>query len=276
MFTLPLFDDNPTVRTPFVTWLLIGLCVVVFLWQASLPPSAQEAAIYGLGVIPANLFGIDPLPPDLAVVPAWMSVVTSMFLHGGLLHLGGNMLFLWIFGNNVEDSMGHGRFIVFYLVCGAAAALAQGLVDPASRIPMVGASGAIAGVLGAYLLLHPQANVRVLIIIIFFIRLINVPAVIVLGFWFVGQVASGALTPVQGGGVAFWAHVGGFVAGMALIPFFKRSTVRLFDRPHSRSFDIMPPGAVRRRRSGSVPPSGRSPWTGGPQARDDDRRGPWD
>ena len=133
-------------------------------------------------------------------LPPWATILTSMFMHGGWLHLGGNMLYLWIFGDNIEDSMGHGRFLVFYLLCGAAAALAQGLVDPASEIPMVGASGAISGVLGAYILLHPGATVRVLIFLGFFVTVAHVPALIVLGIWFLLQLFSGFATPTEGGG----------------------------------------------------------------------------
>lgn len=259
MFFLPLFDDNPTRRAPVVTVLIIVICVAVHLRQMSLGDAAGEIAVFSYGFIPAVLFGYVDLPPAVVAVPAWASVFTSMFMHGGLLHLGGNMLFLWIFGNNVEDSMGRGRFVVFYLLCGVAAAMAQALADPASRIPMIGASGAIGGVLGAYLVLHPRANVRVLMWIIIFVRLINVPAVIVLGFWFFGQVYSGMTTPTDGGGVAFWAHVGGFVAGAVLIPFFKRRGVAMLEPAHSRAFQMMPPPLPPRRR-GSVPPSGNRPW----------------
>lgn len=266
MFFLPLFDDNPTRRSPVVTWLLIALCAAVFFWQLSLGPREAQLVVYSLGVIPAVLFGTVELPPELNLVPPWASVATSMFMHGGLLHLGGNMLYLWIFGNNVEDSMGRLRFAVFYLLCGTAAALAQSLAAPSSQTPMIGASGAIGGVLGAYLVLHPRANVRVLMWIVVFVRMINVPAAIVLGVWFAGQVLSGAMTPTDGdgGGVAFWAHVGGFVAGVLLIPFFRRREVPLLDVPHSRAFEVTPPPSAFTRR-GSVPPAGSrrrppSPW----------------
>jgi membrane associated rhomboid family serine protease len=261
MFTLPLYDDNPIQRTPVATYAVIAACFAVFLWQVSLGPRVGQAILFSLGVIPAVLFGYVRLPTDLSLVPAPLSVLTSMFLHGGWMHLLGNMLYLWIFGNNVEDAMGRGRFLVFYLLCGAAAALAQSFADPLSRVPMIGASGAIGGVLGAYLMLHPRANVRMLVVILFFIRLINVPAAIVLGLWFALQFISGAMTPTESGegGVAFWAHVGGFVAGVVLVPFFKRREVRLFDHPHSRPFAVMPPSAVTRR--GSVPPAGnRRDW----------------
>src|SRR3954454_1495880 len=152
--------------------------------------------------------------------------------------------------------MGGGRFAIFYLLCGTTAALVQSFMAPGSQIPMIGASGAIGGVLGAYLVLHPRANVRMLFIILFFIRIVSVPAAVVLGLWFVMQFISGATAPATGGGgVAFWAHVGGFVTGAVLEPFFKRREVRLFEAPHSSAFKVMPPSPSRRR--GSVPPSGR-------------------
>lgn len=270
MFAIPLYDDNPTIRTPFFTWLFIAACVAVFFWQTSLPPRAEQAIVYSLGVIPAVLFGQAELPPQLYIVPGWASVFTSMFLHGGWMHLIGNMLYLWIFGNNVEDAMGHLRFVIFYLVCGSAAALTQSMMSPGSTVPMIGASGAIAGVLGAYLMLHPRANVRVLLVIFFYIRLLNVPAVIVLGLWFALQLFSGWTTSADEGGVAFWAHIGGFVAGVVLIPFFKDSDVPLFGAARSQAFQLMPAGRIHR---GSVPPVPRrdDPW----RPDDERRRGPW-
>jgi membrane associated rhomboid family serine protease len=161
-----------------------------------------------------------------------------MFMHGGWLHLGFNMLFLWIFGDNVEDSMGHARFLAFYLACGVAAALAQALVNPSSTIPMIGASGAISGVLGAYLLLHPRATVRTVIFLGIFVTMMHLPALIVLGLWFLMQLVSAAFSTSGEAGVAFWAHVGGFVAGLALVPFFKKRTVKLFQPAHYRPFQI--------------------------------------
>jgi len=235
----PISDDNPRRHlTPYVGWTIIGINVLVFLWQISLGEVSGERIVYSLGMIPARLFGQAQLVPELAITPAWTTVFTSMFMHGGWLHLGSNMLYLWIFGDNIEDSMGHARFLIFYLLCGVAAALAQGLINPASEIPMVGASGAIAGVLGGYILLHPGATVRVLIFLGFFVTVAHVPALIVLGIWFVLQLFSGLATPTDGGGVAFWAHIGGFVAGMALIPFFKRRDVHVLEKPHHRPFEL--------------------------------------
>ncbi len=234
----PISDDNPRLRTPFVTWGIIGTCVLVFLWQASLGEERGQIAVFQFGMIPARLFGTGELRSELVAIPAWSTLLTSMFMHGGWLHLGLNMLFLWIFGDNVEDSMGHLRYAVFYLVCGIAAAMTQALIHPDSTIPMVGASGAISGVLGAYLLLHPYATVRVLIIIVVFVTIVHVPAVFVLGLWFLTQLMSAAFSPAGGPGIAFWAHVGGFVAGMALVPVFKQKTVPLFQPAHSRPFAI--------------------------------------
>jgi membrane associated rhomboid family serine protease len=223
---IPLHDDNPSSSPPIVTVTFIVACVLVFLWQTTLPPQASQAAVFSFGVVPATLLGGAGLPAEIYRVPPWFTVLTSMFLHGGWLHLIGNMLYLWIFGNNIEDAMGHARFIAFYAICGIAAALTQALPDPHSTIPMIGASGAISGVLGAYLLLYPHARVLVLIPLGFFTRLIRLPAVLVLGFWFVLQLVSSMASASEG--VAFRAHVGGFVAGVALIALFKRRHVPLF------------------------------------------------
>ncbi|MCY4209448.1 MAG: rhomboid family intramembrane serine protease [Gammaproteobacteria bacterium] len=229
---IPLHDDNPTQIFPALTVTFIAACVLVFLWQVSLGTQGYQAAVYALGVIPAVLLDQAALPPELSVVPPTLTVFTSMFLHGGFMHLAGNMLFLWIFGNNVEDAMGHGRFIVFYLLCGIAAVFGQVMQNPTSEIPMIGASGAISGVLGAYLLLYPQARVLVLIPLGFFIQLVRLPALWVLSLWFAIQLISSALTSSEGGGVAWFAHIGGFLAGMALIPFFKRGNVPLLHKAH--------------------------------------------
>ena len=224
---IPLRDDNPSSIVPLVSRGLIGVCALAFLWQISLGPYESQVAVYALGVIPAVLFEGARLPPELALAPPLATVFTSMFLHGGWMHLIGNMLYLWIFGDNVEDSMGHGRFVAFYLLCGVAAVLAQSLPDTHSQVPMIGASGAISGVLGAYLLLHPHARVLVLIPLGFFSQVVHLRAGIVLGLWFALQLFNSLMTPPGGGGVAFGAHIGGFLAGLALIPFFKRREVRL-------------------------------------------------
>ncbi|MFQ5776008.1 MAG: rhomboid family intramembrane serine protease [Kiloniellaceae bacterium] len=252
----PLHDDNPTTLRPVVTVGLIAACVLVFLWQISLSPYDAQRAVYAFGMIPAVLFGERALPPEVAAIPAELSLITAMFLHGGWMHLLGNMLYLWIFGNNVEDAMGHGRFIVFYALSGIAAALAQAAQDPGSTVPMIGASGAIGGVLGGYVLLFPRARVLVLVPIGFFLTTLRVPALLVLGLWFVLQFLYTAMTAGQAGGVAYWAHIGGFVAGMILVVPFRNKAFPLFGGPGR---------ALTGHR-------GRSPW-GGPRRRGG--RGPW-
>ncbi len=225
---IPLKDDNPTRTTPFVNWTFMGMCVLVFFWQLTLNPYELREAIYAYGVIPKVLLEGANLPENIVRVPPEMTIFTSMFMHGGWLHLIGNMLYLWIFGDNVEDSMGHLRFIIFYLVCGTVAVFAQALPDTQSAVPMIGASGAISGVLGAYLLLYPHARVVVLIPLGFLSQVILLPAGIVLALWFGLQLLQSAFTPAGGAGVAFGAHIGGFIAGMALVPLFKSKRARLF------------------------------------------------
>ena len=212
---------------------LIVVCALTFFWQLSLG-RGQEAAVYALGVIPAVLFDEARLVSELEWVAPALTPITSMFLHGGILHLAGNMLYLWIFGNNIEDAMGHARFIVFYLLCGIAAVFAQALPDTSSTIPMIGASGAISGVLGAYLLLYPHARVLVLIPLGFFLHTMRLKAGVVLGIWFAMQVIS-SLASGDGPGVAWNAHIGGFVAGIVLLPIFKRRGVRWLQAGRSRS-----------------------------------------
>jgi membrane associated rhomboid family serine protease len=224
---IPLKDDNPTEIRPLVSYTVLAACVAVFLWQFSLVQAAQREMVFALGMVPAVLFGQASLPPDVALVPPVATLFTSMFLHGGWMHLIGNMLYLWIFGDNVEDAMGHTRFLVFYLLCGLAAALAQAALNPGSEVPMVGASGAISGLLGAYLVLHPKAHVLVLIPLGVFTQIVRLPALVVLLLWFGLQLFQQLGSPGGGGGVAFMAHIGGFVAGMVLILLFKRRGVRL-------------------------------------------------
>ena len=231
MFFLPLFDENSTSSRPIVVWILMAACIVVFFWQQSLHDVPARLALYQLGFVPTIVFQGDTLPTKLTLVPAWATIITSMFLHAGWLHLGGNMLYLWIFGDNVEDAMGPVKFIIFYALCGVAAAFSQGMIAPESTIPMIGASGGIAGVLGAYIMLHPKAAVRTFVLIFVFVRFINLPAWLVLGVWIAGQfVAVPQALAGNEGGVAYMAHIGGFLAGMALIPFFKHRNVALFDR----------------------------------------------
>jgi membrane associated rhomboid family serine protease len=218
-----------------VTWGFIGLNVLMFLYQISLGPRQGRLFVYEYGAIPAVIFGSQSLPDALAAIPPQLSLITSMFLHGGWLHLIGNMWYLWIFGDNIEAALGHVRYVIFYFVCGILASVSHVLSDPASVIPSIGASGAISGVLGAYALIYPRAQVLVLVPLGFFTRLMYIPAWFVLGFWFILQLLSGSLGGAQGGGgVAFWAHIGGFVAGLLLVGLFKKRGVRFFNPPHHR------------------------------------------
>ncbi|MDH5546688.1 MAG: rhomboid family intramembrane serine protease [Gammaproteobacteria bacterium] len=224
---IPLHDDNPTQIFPYLTIGFIIACVLVFFWEISYGEEMQKA-IYMLGAVPATIFENKLLPPELQIVPSWATMVTSMFMHGGWMHLIGNMLYLWIYGNNVEDCMGHVRFVVFYILCGLGAFLAHALTNTASEIPMVGASGAISGVLGAYLLIYPHARILVVIPLGFYFHTMRLPAGVVIGFWFLLQFINSAMSGDEGGGVAWYAHIGGFLVGMALIPFFKYSHVTFF------------------------------------------------
>jgi membrane associated rhomboid family serine protease len=229
----PLRDDNPTSITPVVTWFLIALNVLVFFYQLSLGPRDMHLFAYKFGAIPAVITGDEILPRNIATIPPFLSIFTSIFLHGGWMHLIGNMWFLWIFGNNIEEAMGGLRYLLFYLICGFLASVAHILFNLSSALPSIGASGAIAGVLGAYMMLYPRAKVLTMIFLLFFIRFLWIPAGFVLGFWFVIQVWSGSLAGGQaGGGVAFWAHVGGFLAGVLLVGVFKKRNVRFFNPAH--------------------------------------------
>jgi Uncharacterized membrane protein (homolog of Drosophila rhomboid) len=229
---IPLRNDNPIHIVPVVTFGFIAICVTTFLWQSSLGSAGNNAAMYGLGVIPAVLLNKATLSPHLVRVPAELTLVTSMFLHSGWMHLTFNMLFLWIFGRSVEDSMGHVRFVVFYLLCGITAALGQAFLSSSLRIPMVGASGAISSVLGAYLLLYPYSRVLVALPFGFFVEFVRLPALWVLGFWFFMQLINFIFSNADEGGVAWFAHMGGFLVGMLLIPFFKHRDVPLLHPPH--------------------------------------------
>jgi membrane associated rhomboid family serine protease len=223
---IPLRDTIPTRSFPWVTIALIVANVAVFVRQAGLDHERAAAFVAHFGAVPAHFTGVaQHAAPGLA---PGLTIATSMFLHGGVLHLLGNMVFLWIFGNNVEDATGHGRFLAFYLACGAAAALAHIHTHPASNVPMVGASGAISGVLGAYFLLYPHARIVTLLLLGFFAQTVRIPAFVFLGFWFLMQFFSWALADGEGGGVAFVAHIGGFLAGLLLLVPFKQRRVRLW------------------------------------------------
>jgi membrane associated rhomboid family serine protease len=223
---IPLRDTIPSRSVPFVNGALIAACVGAFVVQL-LAGRGGEALVAAFGFVPARLFHPSELGPGAFPLGA-VGLVGSMFLHGGLLHLAGNMLFLWIFGDNVEDALGHGRYLLFYLGSGVLAALLQGVVATRSLVPMVGASGAIAGVLGAYFVLYPRARVVTLVPLFFLVPLVEVPAFLFLLLWFLLQFWQGSAALVASGesgaasgGVAWWAHVGGFAAGIVLLLLLK-------------------------------------------------------
>lgn len=228
MVFLPLYDDNPRHRIPYqyVTVGLIVVTVLVYLVQSSMTGRDGRELVVGLGVIPGVITGKVDLPAEFYIVPAWATLVTSAFLHGGFWHVAGNMLYLWIFGDNIEDAMGHLRYLAFYLLCAVAGGLAQVAIDPDSVVPMIGASGAISGVLGAYLLLHPRRKVYVLI----FFRTVPLPVWLVLGAWILFQIGSVTVLLDGDSNTAFWAHIGGFVAGVILIIPMRHKSVPLLDR----------------------------------------------
>ncbi len=232
---IPIRDENPTTRPAIVTFLLIAGSVGAFAWMYQFDTGTQEWLTYTLGMVPAIITGAVAFEPYFAGFPPEASALTALFLHEDLIHLGGNMLFLWVFGNNIEDRLGHGRFLVFYLLAGLAASGAHLATEPTSPLPMIGASGAISGVLGAYLLLFPLARIRTLIPPFIF-RTFPLPAWIFLGLWFAynSVYAAGQMTTTAGvtaGGVAWTAHVAGFVAGMVLLLVLRPKGVRLFQRP---------------------------------------------
>jgi len=214
----PLYDNIKSSKTPIITRLLIGLNVLVFLYEIKLGPQALHRLTMTYGLVPR--YFMDSAIRARMGIYAWRPLFTFMFLHGGWLHILSNMWYLWVFGDNVEDRLGHFRFAVFYLLCGALSGVIQAAIMSHEPIPCIGASGAVAGVLGAYLISFPRARVKTLVPIFFFITLLDLPAVFVLGLWFVTQIFNGTATlgaPVQSGGVAYWAHIGGFVAGMVLV-----------------------------------------------------------
>ncbi len=274
---IPLGDDNPTRTTPYVVYGLVALNVLVYLIDVLGPPTLAGGVRFGgtlwnYSMVPYSVVHNVPtmMREQVPVVlsngmrglmqitqvhqglsPQWLTIFTSMFLHGGLLHIGGNMLYLWIFGNNIEDTLGHVKFALFYLLCGVIAALTHIMLNVNSIVPTVGASGAIAGVLGAYLILYPQARIRTLVMFGFFWNYVAIPAVFVLGIWFVIQlVGLGGTGGELGGGVAYGAHVGGFIAGVAIIwllggknlkrQVFRRPPQSPYRRPDDRPYPFRP------------------------------------
>jgi membrane associated rhomboid family serine protease len=229
----PIRDENPSFLTPYATYTIIGLNALAWLAiQGAGSEPALARSICDLGLIPGELLHhvapgtrVPVGPRSICILgstSSWYTPLTSMFLHGGWLHILGNMWFLWIFGNNVEDAMGWRRFAVFYVLCGLAAATMQVVTNPGSPVPMIGASGAIGGIMGAYIVLYPRVHVQMLVFLGFFITTIAVPAFVMLGYWFAVQLLSGlGSLGGTGGGVAFWAHVGGFLTGAALVMLFR-------------------------------------------------------
>ncbi len=250
----PYRDDNPRYHgPPLSTLAIIGICTAVYLLvQFPLGPHEDEAYALSFGFIPAVFFEQAKLVSELARIPSTATLVTSMFSHGGLVHLVGNMWFLWLYGDNVEDAMGRFRYLLFYLICGFVGTLTHAALDPASRVPLVGASGAISGVIAAYLLIWPRANIRVFYWLFIFVGTINVPAFLMLGLWIVEQLFALPAAMQTQGNIAIVAHLGGFAAGLALTPFLKRRGVTLFQSPHSAVFARSRAGTIWRR-GGSVP-----------------------
>ena len=228
---IPLKDDNPTYSKPVITYAILGICVLVFILQISSTSYQSGKLFYSYGLIPAVLTGHKQLPTEIAMIAPELTLITSMFMHGGFMHLIGNMLYLWIFADNIEDELGPVKFICFYLLSGIAAALTQVFLNTESTIPMIGASGAIGGVLGAYIVNHPKAKVIVLIPLGFFSQIVKIPALYVLGFWFILQFINSSLSSSEGGGVAYGAHIGGFIFGVVAILFFNKKNKPLHKTP---------------------------------------------
>jgi len=224
---IPISDDNPVRITPFVTWLIILACCAVYAWEFQFGDRV-DGVINRIAFHPAGAMTAQDVPIFNAV--HLKAIVISMFLHGGLLHLGGNMLYLWIFGNNIEDAMGHVKYTLFYFFCGFAAAFTMAYMDPHSNVPMIGASGAISGALAAYVLLYPRARVTVIVPLGIIFYPFKISAVWVVGFWFVLQLAMAVLIDPTQPGTAWWAHVGGFAAGVILTPILKSRDIPLFGR----------------------------------------------
>jgi len=237
MFFLPYKDDNPTKHFSLVNWFLIAINLWIFFgYQFPLTPDQTVQYFSNFGFVPFSFFKqFAPFTIEKASWE-WATIFTSMFSHGGVMHLLGNMLFLYLYGDNVEDAMGKTRYLFFFLLCGTSAAFAQAYIDPSSKIPMVGASGAISGVIAGYLLLYPRANVRVFYWFFLFIGTIYLPAYLVLGLWVFEQVIAFPESMKEAGGVAIAAHLGGFVSGLILTPFFKKKDSKLFQKPNSRAF----------------------------------------
>ena len=226
MFFFPFKDDNPTKSTPIISFIIIGICCLVYLFQSSLSQNQEIFLIKNYGATPILLTN--------QTFIYWYSSISSMFLHGSLMHLGGNLLYLWIFGDNVEDEFGRFNFILFYILCGVGAVIAQILFNTESNVPMIGASGAIAGTLGAYIVLYPRAKIFVFAWVVIFVKILKIPAFIVIGVWIGLQIMNVFDQGVSG--VAYSAHVGGFICGVILTPLFKKKDTKIFGHNDSKSY----------------------------------------
>ncbi len=221
MFFFPISDVNVTKNKPIISWLILICCILIFIYQKSLGYHIEQKTILSFGMIPSVLFNIKKLSNDLAIIPAYLTLVSSMFLHGGWLHLIGNMTYLYIFSDNIEDKLGKFKFIIFYISCGVFAALCQALIDVNSEIPMIGASGAISGILGAYLILFPKKEIKVFFWFFIFIKIFRIPAMYVIGGWIFIQFFN--LNNSEESNIAYLAHIGGFITGIILIIIFRKN-----------------------------------------------------
>ena len=228
---IPIYDDNPALGKPILVVGIIVLCVIIWFWQSGLGYQVNNQMIISYGLTPAAFLGkMEQAGPLISI----FTLFTSMFMHGGFMHLAGNMLYLWIFGDNIEGALGHIRFIIFYLLCGIVAAFAQIFSAPESTIPMIGASGAVSGVLGAYLIFYPSARIRTFVFLGIFITFLRLPAVLLLGVWILGQIISANISNPGSPGVAWFAHLGGFFAGMILGPLLKKPNISIFQKPRTK------------------------------------------
>ena len=220
MFFFPISDVNDTKNKPILSWIILISCVLIFIYQKNLGYHFEQKTLLSFGMIPSVLFSIKQLSDELVIIPSYMTLITSMFLHGGWMHLIGNMAYLYIFGDNIEDRLGKIKFLIFYLFCGIFAGLSQALIDVNSEIPMIGASGAISGILGAYLILFPKKEIRVFFWFFIFIKIFRIPAMYVIGCWIFIQFFS--LNNSEESNIAYLAHIGGFIAGIILILIFRK------------------------------------------------------
>ena len=228
---IPIYDDNPALGKPLLVVSIIVVCVIVWFWQSGLGYQANNQIIISFGLTPAAFLGkMEQAGPLISI----FTLFTSMFMHGGFMHLAGNMLYLWIFGDNIEGALGHIRFIIFYFTCGMVAAFSQIFSAPESTIPMIGASGAVSGVLGAYLIFYPRARIRTFVFLGIFITFLRLPAILLLGVWILVQIISASISNPGSPGVAWFAHLGGFFAGMILGPLLKKPNISIFQKSRTK------------------------------------------